>query len=121
MISGRNMATLANVLPNGTSTAIIVPAQGSDQSITLSFEQLQGRCVAFQQRLASLGIGNYSAVSIALPNSLEFIVSTQYLSLKLVCGSLISLRKVSFLAVSWQRAWVDHSGMFYSADLEKIG
>jgi oxalate---CoA ligase len=69
------MATLANALPSGGSTAIIVPAAGLTPLISLSFAALQARCFAFQRALAGLGIGHDSAVSIALPNSLELVVS----------------------------------------------
>jgi oxalate---CoA ligase len=70
------MATLANALPKQSlTTALIIPERAADApSITLSFQQLQGRIEAFQSSLAALGIGHDSAVSIALPNSLEFIV-----------------------------------------------
>ncbi|KAF2665298.1 peroxisomal-coenzyme A synthetase [Microthyrium microscopicum] len=75
------MSTLANALPQNSDTAIIVP--GSPNPIVLSYQQLVSQCTQFQAKLAAAGIGPQSAVSIALPNSLEFIVS--------------------FLATSWQR------------------
>jgi acyl-CoA synthetase (AMP-forming)/AMP-acid ligase II len=72
------MATLADALPrtNPAATAVIIPAtkETNPEPLTLTFEQLQGRCEALQRSLASLGIGHDSAVSIALPNGLELIV-----------------------------------------------
>ena len=65
-----------------SSTAIIVPNKPS--SLIVSFEQLTHDILAFQKQLAELGITTGDAVSIALPNSYEFIVS--------------------FLATSFQRA-----------------
>ena len=77
------MATLANTIePTGKATAIIVP--GKPHALTISYEQLNAQVVSFQKQLASLGIAPRAAVSIALPNSFEFIVA--------------------FLAASWQRA-----------------
>lgn len=63
------------------STAIVVP---SKPPLTVSYQRLATDVKAFQQRLAGLGVSAQSAVSIALPNSYEFIVS--------------------FIAASWQRA-----------------
>ena len=77
------MATLSNVLPSsGSSTAIIVP--GKPRSLEITYNQLYSDVSEFQKRLADIGIGPQAAVSIALPNSYEFIVA--------------------FLAASWQRA-----------------
>lgn len=77
------MSTLANTIdPNGHRTAIIVP--GKPNALTVSYEQLNAQIISFQKKLASLGISPQAAVSIALPNSYEFIVA--------------------FLAASWQRA-----------------
>ena len=77
------MATLANTIkPTGDRTAIIVP--GKPKALTVSYEQLNAQISSFQNKLASLGITPQAAVSIALPNSYEFIVA--------------------FLAASWQRA-----------------
>nr|KMM73454.1 O-succinylbenzoate-CoA ligase [Coccidioides posadasii RMSCC 3488] len=77
------MSTLANSLPGkAQSTAIIIP--GKPDALTISYERLHADILAFQSKLARLGITHASAVSIALPNSYEFIVS--------------------FLATSWQRA-----------------
>ena len=64
------------------ATAIIVPKK-SDPLI-ISYKQLARDVLGFQSQLARLGIRKPDAVSIALPNSYEFIVS--------------------FLATSYQRA-----------------
>jgi len=77
------MATLSNTLPaTGDTTAIIVP--GKPHALTISYQQLNSHVSDFQKKLASIGIKPQAAVSIALPNSYEFIVA--------------------FLAASWQRA-----------------
>ena len=77
------MATLANTIePCGQKTAIIVP--GKANPLIASYEQLNTQVSTFHEQLASLGITAQAAVSIALPNSYEFIVA--------------------FLAASWQRA-----------------
>ena len=77
------MATLSTTIPqNGETTAIIVPAKPN--ALTISYQQLISHVSAFQKRLAHLRISAQAAVSIALPNSYEFIVA--------------------FLAISWQRA-----------------
>lgn len=77
------MATLANTIqPSGQATAIIIP--GKPDALRISYEQLNTQILAFQKKLAALGITPQAAVSIALPNSFEFIVA--------------------FLAASWQRA-----------------
>lgn len=78
-----SMATLSNTLPaSGNATAIIVP--GKPEPLLISYQQLTSHVASFQQKLAKLGIAPQAAVSIALPNSYEFIVA--------------------FLAASWQRA-----------------
>jgi len=77
------MATLSTTFPStGDTTAIIVP--GKLNALTISYQQLNSHVSAFQKKLAALGITPQAAVSIALPNSYEFVVT--------------------FLAVSWQRA-----------------
>lgn len=74
--------TLANSFQRDSqSTAIIVP---SDPALTVSYQKLSADVLDFQKKLASLGIKPQDAVSIALPNSYEFIVA--------------------FIAASWQRA-----------------
>lgn len=76
------MATLSTALPRTEiSPAIIVP--GKDV-LSISYQQLNSHVTSFQRNLARLGIAPQAAVSIALPNSYEFIVG--------------------FLAASWQRA-----------------
>jgi acyl-coenzyme A synthetase/AMP-(fatty) acid ligase len=75
--------TLSNSFPqNGDSTAIIIPFK--PKALTVSYRELSAQVTSFQQKLAKLGITPQSAVSIALPNTYEFIVA--------------------FLASSWQRA-----------------
>ena len=76
------MATLSTTLPTTGGTAIIIP--NKPNPLTISYEQLNSHVSAFQRKLAQLGIAPQDAVSIALPNSYEFIVA--------------------FLAASWQRA-----------------
>lgn len=76
------MSTLANSFTSSAATAIIVP--GKPNPLTISYQRLRSDVNSFQAKLAKLGISPGAAVSIALPNSYEFIVS--------------------FLAVSWQRA-----------------
>lgn len=77
------MTTLANTIQSTTqATAIIIP--GKPNALTISYEQLGAHVLSFQKKLAALGITPQAAVSIALPNSFEFIVA--------------------FLAASWQRA-----------------
>lgn len=76
------MSTLANTFDHSSSaTAIIVPRP---TALTFSYKQLSSEILSFQHKLAKLGIKPGNAVSIAIPNSYEFIVA--------------------FLAASWQRA-----------------
>ncbi|KAF7894887.1 hypothetical protein EAF00_006701 [Botryotinia globosa] len=75
-------ATLANFFSTGnTTTAIIVPA--GKQPLTITYKQLTAEISSFQKKLAKLGVTPQAAVSIALPNTYEFIIA--------------------FLAASWQR------------------
>lgn len=77
------MATLStSIRSQSTAPAIIVPTKPTP--LTVSYNQLTSQVSSFQQKLAKLGIAPQAAVSIALPNSYEFVVS--------------------FLAASWQRA-----------------
>ena len=76
------MATLSTTLPTTGGTAIIIP--NKPNALTISYPQLASHVSAFQKKLAQLGIRPQAAVSIALPNSYEFIVA--------------------FIAASWQRA-----------------
>ncbi|KAK8048959.1 peroxisomal-coenzyme A synthetase [Apiospora phragmitis] len=64
------------------AVAVIVPSKPTP--LTVTYGGLESECLSFQRKLAELGIGQASAVSIATVNSYEFIVS--------------------FLATSWQRA-----------------
>ncbi|KAI9708102.1 MAG: hypothetical protein M1820_004306 [Bogoriella megaspora] len=77
------MHTLANFLERQSSTvAVIIPSR--PDALTFTYSQLTADVSSFQLKLAALGISTQSAVSIAIPNSYEFIVA--------------------FLAASWQRA-----------------
>lgn len=77
------MTTLADSFGgDGNATAVIVPDKGSP--LTITYQQLNDEISDFQRKLAKLGIRPGDAVSIALQNSYEFIVS--------------------FLAATWQRA-----------------
>jgi oxalate---CoA ligase len=76
------MATLSTSFhQHSNSPAIIVPSKPN--ALTVTYSQLNAEVVSFQKKLAKLGISPGSAVSIAIPNSYEFIVA--------------------FLAASWQR------------------
>lgn len=64
--------TLSNSFcPWSTGPAIIIP----HSDLTLTYADLHRLTTAFQRSLASIGIAPHSAVSIALPNNLEFVVS----------------------------------------------
>lgn len=77
------MATLStSIATTGSTTAIVVP--GKPNPLTISYGQLISHVSTFQKKLAYLGINPQAAVTIALPNSYEFVVA--------------------FLAASWQRA-----------------
>lgn len=77
------MSTLRDaILSSIPNTAIIVPAL--PDAIQITYEQLRSHVLSFQERLAKLGIAPQAGISIALPNSYEFIIA--------------------FLAASWQRA-----------------
>lgn len=68
------MATLStSIATTGSTTAVIVP--GRPNPLTISYEQLNFHVSTFQKKLAYLGITPQAAVSIALPNSYEFIVA----------------------------------------------
>lgn len=51
--------------------AIIIPENGP----RLSFEQLQAQVADFQRQLAAIGVGKGDAISMALPNGLEFTIA----------------------------------------------
>jgi len=75
--------TLSNSFQQGgDTTAIIIPFK--PKPLVVSYKELSTQVASFQQKLAKLGITPQSAVSIALPNTYEFIVA--------------------FLASAWQRA-----------------
>ncbi|KAI1081214.1 peroxisomal-coenzyme A synthetase [Whalleya microplaca] len=76
------MATLQSSIHGAASSvAVIIPSKPTP--LTVTYQDLQAECAAFQRKLARLGIAKGSPVSIATVNSYEFIVS--------------------FLATSWQR------------------
>ncbi|KAE8453140.1 hypothetical protein EG329_012327 [Mollisiaceae sp. DMI_Dod_QoI] len=75
--------TLSNSFSAGdNSTAIIIPTK--PKALTVSYKELSAEILSFQKKLAKLGVTPQAAVSIALPNTYEFIVA--------------------FLASAWQRA-----------------
>ena len=68
------MQTLANsFLESSSNTAIVIPSRSIAQ--TISYKQLAADVLAFQSKLAGIGISRGAAVSIALPNSYEFVVA----------------------------------------------
>ena len=74
--------TLENAFAkHSPATAVIVPGS---PALNVSYQKLAADVKAFQHQLAKAGVSAGAAVSIALPNSYEFIVS--------------------FIAASWQRA-----------------
>jgi acyl-CoA synthetase (AMP-forming)/AMP-acid ligase II len=74
--------TLSNSFSAGASSAaIIIP--GKPNALTVSYKELSAEILSFQKKLAKLGVTPQAAVSIALPNTYEFIVA--------------------FLAAAWQR------------------
>lgn len=77
------MTTLSASISSGNLfPAIIIPSK--PKALTITYQQLNTDVLSFQARLAALGVGAQCAVSIAMPNSYEFMIS--------------------FLATSWQRA-----------------
>ena len=67
------MPTLSTSFSSSSSNpAVIIP---SETSLTISYARLHALVSSFQRRLADFGIAPHSAVSVALPNNLEFIVS----------------------------------------------
>ncbi|KAK5660072.1 hypothetical protein OQA88_13541 [Cercophora sp. LCS_1] len=78
------MTTLQSAIHGEShAVAVIVPARPGAEALTVTYADLQAEVGLFQKKLADIGIGPGSAVSIATINSCEFIVS--------------------FLAASWQR------------------
>ncbi|KAK3307901.1 uncharacterized protein B0T15DRAFT_88974 [Chaetomium strumarium] len=80
-MSANGLTLQSSILGAGDSVAIIVPSQ--PQALTVTYKELVSEVGRFQQKLAAIGIGQGSPVSIATVNSYEFIVS--------------------FLAAAWQR------------------
>ena len=77
------MATLFDAIPtSGQDPAIVIPSKPNP--LQISYQQLHAHVLSLQKKLADLGVQPQDAVSIALPNSYEFIVT--------------------FLAAAWQRA-----------------
>ncbi|KAF4616214.1 hypothetical protein G7Y89_g15192 [Cudoniella acicularis] len=75
-------STLSNSFSSGSnSTAVIIPSKSNP--LTVSYKDLSAEILSFQKKLAKLGVTPQAAVSIALPNTYEFIVA--------------------FLASAWQR------------------
>ncbi|KAI9785695.1 MAG: hypothetical protein M1839_008712 [Geoglossum umbratile] len=66
-------ATLSDSFQATESPAIIIPSKSN--ALTLSYKQLALHTASFQKKLAALGVAPHSAISIALPNSLEFAVA----------------------------------------------
>ncbi|KAI4095753.1 MAG: hypothetical protein LQ344_001470 [Seirophora lacunosa] len=101
------MSTLTHLLPTSPSNepAIIIPGAPNQQ---ISHANLQQQCLSLRHDLASRGgaIGPGTAVSISLPNSLEFAAA--------------------FLAITWQRAvaaplnpaYKEEEVAFYLADVD---
>ncbi|KAG9235042.1 hypothetical protein BJ875DRAFT_440695 [Amylocarpus encephaloides] len=74
--------TLSNSFSSGdSSTAVIIPSK--PHALIVSYKTLSAEISSFQKKLAKLGVTPQAAVSIALPNTYEFIVA--------------------FLASAWQR------------------
>ena len=101
------MSTLSDAIPRaGNNPAIIIPRK--QNAVQVSYQQLHAHVTLFQQKLASLGIQPEDAVSIALPNSYEFVVA--------------------FLAAAWQRAvaaplnpaYKQEEFEFYIGDLKSV-
>lgn len=68
------LGTLSACLSQETnSTAIVVPRDPTP--IVLSHRELRRHVLAFQEKLAAIGITHKDAVAIALPNTLEFVVA----------------------------------------------
>ena len=71
------MSTLLSTITGAPSSpAIIVPSPSSSAAaLTSTYSTLHSHVSAYQAKLASIGITHGSYVSIATPNSYEFIVS----------------------------------------------
>ncbi|KAH8671046.1 peroxisomal-coenzyme A synthetase [Xylariales sp. PMI_506] len=68
------MATLQTAIYGSpSSVAVIIPSKPN--ALTVTYQDLTRECTSFQRKLAAIGIGHGSPVSIAVVNSYEFIVS----------------------------------------------
>ncbi|KAL9622627.1 MAG: hypothetical protein Q9204_008010 [Flavoplaca sp. TL-2023a] len=68
------MATLSSAVPAcGSSTALVIPRKSA--ALLFSYSDLNVHVRQFQRKLACLGVGPKTAVTIALPNSYEFMVA----------------------------------------------
>ncbi|OJJ41174.1 hypothetical protein ASPWEDRAFT_146499 [Aspergillus wentii DTO 134E9] len=68
------MATLVRSFsPESPDVAVVIPQK--PHPLTVSYQQLHSHVANFQAKLAKLGVGHGAAVSLALVNSHEFIVS----------------------------------------------
>ena len=68
------MATLSTTLPStGPSPSIIIPRKSDP--LYLSYKDLASHALAFKKKLASIGVDAHAPVSIALPNSYEFVIA----------------------------------------------
>jgi acyl-CoA synthetase (AMP-forming)/AMP-acid ligase II len=56
---------------NSSSPAIIIP----ESNLQLSYASLNHQITQFQSSLAEIGVAPHSAISISLPNNLEFAIS----------------------------------------------
>lgn len=70
MESSRTLSTAFS--KTSTDTAVIIPGE---PALVVTYQQLASDIYQFQSELAKLGIKKGDAVSIALPNNYEFIVS----------------------------------------------
>lgn len=67
------LAPIVSVASNKSQTAIIVPNEV--EALIINYRRLVADVRSFQSKLATLGVRAGSAVSIALPNSYEFVVA----------------------------------------------
>lgn len=82
------LGTLSACLSQETnSTAIVIPREPTP--IALSHRELRRHVLAFQAKLAAIGITHKDAVAIALPNTLEFAIPFLATSLqRAICAPL---------------------------------
>lgn len=67
--------TLSNSFPSADNDTVAVIIPNRPNPVTITYSRLHTLIESFQAKLAAIGITPESAVSIALPNTLEFIVS----------------------------------------------